>query len=77
MVLKKQAIRCDARERLGEELQQCHLEAIQLGEKEVQAIMSGDRQSLSETERQLQNARLKRDAAMAAFKQHIAEHDCF
>ena len=50
MVLKKQAIRCDARERLGEELQQCHLEAIQLGEKEVQAIMSGDRQSLAETE---------------------------
>jgi hypothetical protein len=77
MTLRKHAIRCDARERLGEELQQCHLEAMQLGEKEVQAIMDGDRQALAETEHQLQRARLKRDAAIAAFSQHITEHDCF
>jgi hypothetical protein len=77
MLARKQPILCDERQRLSGELQQCHLEAIQLGEKEVQAIMSGDRRALAQTEELLQDARVKRDAAMAAFKQHIAEHDCF
>lgn len=77
MLARKQPILCDERQRLSEELQQCHLEAMQLGEQEVQAIMSGDRRALADTEKLLQDARVRRDAAMAAFKQHIAEHDCF
>ena len=67
---------CTTREQLAGSVQQSHREMARLGEREVQAIVGGDVTELAEIEGKLRDARRKYDADLAAFRDHVAEHDC-
>ena len=76
MLPSEQTAPCAVRQELAEAIQRSHQQAMLLGEQEVKAVINGDLQALAEIETQLADAKDARHAAMSAFKQHLAEHDC-
>jgi len=67
---------CAVRTRLIAELTAVHREIVALGDQEVGAVMRGDLETVKGLEPHHTAARARRDAAMAAIRDHITEHGC-
>jgi hypothetical protein len=67
---------CLTGQQLSAAVAQSHRQLMRLGEQEVQAIQSSDLTTLADIEGQLREAHCQHDADMAAFKDHVVEHDC-
>jgi hypothetical protein len=76
MERRQYLIPCAVRERLAGELHQCHVKVMQLGERQAQAITDGNLEAVAGAEARLRTARLSRDAAHVALRDHTAEHGC-
>ena len=74
--MSPKAIPCGEKVRLIAELESAHHEIVALGDEEVRLVRRGELNALRELEVQQLSARKRRDRAMRAIRQHIAEHGC-
>jgi hypothetical protein len=49
---------------------------MQLGEREVQAVVKSDLAALADIEMQLKDVQRRYDAKVTALKNHLADHAC-
>ena len=67
---------CADRLRLSNELRSTMDHIVGLNNQIAGALLTGDLEGLQALEEQVQNARKRKDALLAQFKAHLAQHRC-
>ncbi len=67
---------CPVKQALIAELDSAHTWLMALNNRDVECLVKGDLEGSRELHHELDDARKRRDAAIAAVKDHMSEHGC-